>query len=210
MEFATIVALLLLAFFFRHEFRRIEEKVAGATDGSRDDVIDAQVAKATQSLRAHQEKLLTEKKQLPGMELWDIAAGNWEAQLIAKAEQLRPLAEEAYGYSPDTWNFMQHAHRIPMTFNYAHALAGFATTQMDINIKTTEWKIKRVVLLGLMKKQRTDFAEVAYSELELKELEREIGRLEGQLGLRRKEVCDAVLDYMQETLKVRGPDNRTL
>ena len=139
------------------------------------------------------------------METWDIAKGNWEAQLIAKAEQLRPLAEEAYGYSPDTWNFMQHADRIPMTYNYAHALADFATLRKDISIKSVEWGIKKIELLGLMRKRDVRFAAIAEAERELREIERNTEKLERHLENRRKAVCDAVFEQMRESWKVNDP-----
>lgn len=202
MEIAVVFVGILLFTFFRQEMQRIEYRLAGANDDAFDEAIDSKMFESSKPYLAHREKLLIEKRLLPGLELWDIAAGNWEEQLIDKAEKLRPLAEEAYGYSPDTWTFMQHADQMPMTFNYAHALANFASANKDINIKNTDWSIKKIEALALLRKRNVRLSEIVEAERELKQIERDIERLEDGIERKRKAVCDAVLERMRETWQV--------
>jgi hypothetical protein len=40
-----------------------------------------------------------------------------------------------------------------MTYTYAHALADFAHLRKDLNIKNSEWSIKKIRLLGMMRRR---------------------------------------------------------
>jgi hypothetical protein len=121
-EFTIVVIGLLLGAYLRFELRRIEARLCGPDDDAYDQRVRDGVIEATRSYADHRKTLEIKRKNLPGIDTWDISANReWGQQLIAKAEELRPLAEEAYGLTPDTPHFMRRAHQIPMTFNMAFA-----------------------------------------------------------------------------------------
>ena len=200
MDFAGIIVVgvgVLLFLLLRQDIRRIEARIQHSHD---DDAIDRQVREAVASYDRHIEKLTNEKRQLPAIDLWAISSNqSWEAQLIGKSEALRSLAEEAYGYGPDTYNFAQHADRMPMTYDYAHALADFAHNRMDLSIKSSEWNIKKIQLLGMMRKRHVDLSSIADVEGELREIELKRANLERLCESKRKAICDAVFDKMKES-----------
>lgn len=205
MDFAAVIVVgVLLFILLRQEIRRIEARVQHSHD---DDAIDKQVREAVVSYDRHIEKLTSEKKQLPAIDLWAISSNpqNWEAQLIGKSEALRSLAEEAYGYGPDTYTITQHADRMPMTYAYAHALADFAHLRKDLSIKSLEWSIKKIQLLGMMRKRHVDLPSIVDVEGELREIELKRANLERLYESKRKAICDAVFDKMKESWSLPDP-----
>lgn len=199
MDPTAIVVGVLLFILLRQEIRRIEAHI-GPSDAAHDEAIDKEVSEGVASYDRHVTKLSAEKKQLPGIDTWAISSSrSWETQLIEKAEALRPLAEEAYGYNPDTYTFTQHANRIPMTYTYAHALADFAHLRKDLSIKDAEWSIKKIQLLGLMRKRCANLLSIADLERELQEIALDRSNLQVRYEAKRKAICDAVFEKMRES-----------
>jgi hypothetical protein len=197
-EYIIIVTGIFIAVFIRQQFKGIENHL-GVNNSSHDDAIDKEVAEAVDSYDRHIDKLTREKKDIPGLDTWAISATpNWEAQLISKAEPLRYLADDAFGSSPDTYHFMQRANQLPMTYNYAHALANFATLTKDLSIKNSERGLKKTQLLGMMRKRDVKLSSIVEAEREIRKVEQESARLEQIYENARRAVVDAVFDGMKE------------
>jgi hypothetical protein len=144
--------------------------------GEHDDLIEKQTSREVQWYIKRRDQIEAEKQELPEIDLWAINANskNWEQDLIAGAQKLRNLIVEAYGDTPDTVFVSQEAQKVPMTYELAHDLADLAHLTKELGLKETEWQIKKIELLGAMRKRQTRFDIMASEEFELRALERQI------------------------------------
>lgn len=192
---ATLIivgVMLMLAQEVSRELKRVETRVCGADDYEYDEGVDEQVSKASEWYREHLKKLETEKKQLPRTDLWEISTNlDWEQYLIEHAESLRGLIAQAYGDTPDTVFVERDVKDVPLDYNLAHALAQFACLQKDLSIKATEWAVKKIEVLGSMRKRRPNLQTIAEDERELREIEREIEKMRERLPALKHNVWEA-------------------
>jgi hypothetical protein len=179
-EIGIVLIALIVGFYFKQELTRIESRLAGTDDDSYDKQIDSKIISAIKASVEHKERLLVTRKSIPGLELFDIANAHWEARLLSGAEALRPLAGVAFGNSPDTWHFEQRALSMPMTFDYAHALARFATADIDLAIAEMDADVTRIGLAGIAQKRGLDLATTANAQRDLREIEKRLEKLEHQ------------------------------
>jgi hypothetical protein len=190
----TAIALIgvLLAIYLRSELKRIETRICGADDDEHDRAVEEEVRKASRSYREHLQKLERERKELPQIDPFEISSNrDWQQQLMAKAENLRHLVEEAYGSTPDTPYVSREAYKMPMSYDLAHALASFALLRKDVAIKSTEWRIKKVELLGLMRKRQAKLDTIAELDHDLQEIQQDLEDLEGGIPRAERQVWEA-------------------
>lgn len=188
MDLATILILIAVGgAYLANELRRVERRLAGTDDAKHDHRIDQDVKKALEPYRRHLDRLVDEKRQLPQTDLWTISStSNWEEQLIKRAEVLRSLIEDIHGSSPDSHHVSLQAARVPMTYDLAHALVTLANLRKDVSIKRTEWSIKKIEILGLVRKRELQYANAAESEQDLQDIQEELAKLEiGKQGAER-------------------------
>jgi hypothetical protein len=177
------------------EMRRTENRLRGPDDITHDRKIDDEVSEECRSFQEHKDKLLEEKKALPGIDLWDIGTtSDWEAQLMTKAEALRNLIVYAVDNSPHSFDLEIRAREMAMTYHLAHALVAFATLRKDLGMKYADWCILKIELLGLMRKRGARLSKIVYAEERFREIEQERKALEAQLEARKRDVREAVLE----------------
>ena len=63
-----------------------------------------------------------------------------------------------------------------------------ACLRPDFEAKSTEWEIKRVEILGLMRKRDSSFKSTVDAEQELRELEKQIAEIEDRLRKCQREI----------------------
>jgi hypothetical protein len=175
------VVILIIAYGIGKDLERVETRLCGPDDNEHDQKIDEQVSKASEGYWKHLKSLEAEKEKLPKINTWDIdTIPNWEQYLIEQAQSLRGLIETSH----DT-------RSVPMDYHLAHALAEFAHLQKDRALKETEWAIKRIEVLGLMRHRQLDFKSVVQGEQELRDMENQIAALEQRLPPGEREIWEA-------------------
>jgi hypothetical protein len=111
-------------------------------------------------------RLEAEKEKLPKIETWEIdQIENWERYLIEQAENLRGLLDADY-------------REAPMDYYLAHDLAEFAHLKNEHSTKETEWALKKVEVLGLMRQRQPSFKSIVYAEQELRGIQDDIAQIE--------------------------------
>lgn len=77
-----------------------------------------------------------------------------------------------------------------MDYSLAHALAELAHLQKNLRLRETERAIKRIEVLGSMRKRWFDFVSIIGAEQELRELEKQITALEEKLPACKREIYE--------------------
>jgi predicted nucleic acid-binding Zn-ribbon protein len=93
--------------------------------------------------------------------------------VIEQGENLRDLLGRMFTYSS--------AQDVPMNYDLAYALAEYAHQKNALETKSTEWEIKRIEVLGLMRKRDFSFKSTVDGEQELRDLEKQVAVIEEQL-----------------------------
>ena len=175
-----------------------------SSDSRHDQRIAEEVSTVIESYTERLRQLEAEKNELPPIDLWAISSNaNWERDLIAGAENLRGYIVDAYGLdTPDTYHVQKIAQTIPITYPLAHDLAALAHQTYELTIKRVEWHIKKVELLGLMRKRACDLAAIASQEFELREIEREIQSVGDGLPAWKKAVWEQACEAEKQSIGV--------
>ena len=85
--------------------------------------------------------------------------------MIEQAENLRYLLNEDY-------------RETPMDYYLAYHLAEFAHLKNLHSTKETEWALKKVEVLGLMRQGQSSFNSIVYREQELRGIQDDIAQIE--------------------------------
>jgi hypothetical protein len=179
--------ILIAAHVISRELKRVEARLVGSDDDEHDQKIDEQVSRASEEYWKRLEILKTEKEKLPKIDTWDIdTIPNWEQYLIERAKSLRGLINMTR-YAGDAIK----TRDVPMDYYFAHALAEFAHLQTDLRLTETEWAIKRIEVLGSMRKRWFDFKSIIGGERELREVEKQIAAMEEKLPTCEHEIHEA-------------------
>jgi hypothetical protein len=198
---ATAIILVVIAISghgVRSQLRKIEAKLNEQTDC--DDLVDQQVNESSNGIPKRREKLESEKRGLPRIDLCEISGNrNWEPALIAGAEKLRHLIADAFGNNPDSHFVDSEAREVPMDYFLAHA--ALAHVKVDLNLKEADWAIKKSELLGAMRKSQPSLSAMVGDEFDLREIEREIEKLRQALPASEYKVWEAFT-------KVRSRESR--
>jgi hypothetical protein len=203
--FGVCLAVILLYQALRKLDRLASNFPQESYDSRHDQRITEEISTVVESYTERLRHLKAEKDELPPIDPWAINSNaNWERDLIAGAENLRGYIVEAYGLeTPDTYHVQQIAQTIPITYPLAHDLAALAHQTYELTIKRVEWHIKKVELLGLMRKRACDLAAVASEEFELREIEREIQSLRDGLPAWKKAVWEQACEAEKQRVGVR-------
>jgi hypothetical protein len=170
---ATVIIgpiILMLALGIGGDLQRIEKRLFGSSDHEHDERIERQADRESEEYWKRLKRLKAQKERLPKINTFTIP--NWEAYLVEQAENLR-----------DVLGRVVHdgARDVPMDYSLAHALAEFAHYQNNLEAKSTEWEIKRIEVLCLMRKREFSFKSTVDGEQELRELEKQIATIEEQI-----------------------------
>jgi hypothetical protein len=139
-----------------------------------DTKIELQADRQSEGYWKRLKRLEAEKEKLPKINTWDIGTvPNWDQYVIEQGETLRDLLDRMFTYSS--------AQDLPMNFDLAYALAEYAHQENALETKSTEWEIKRIEVLGLMRKREFSFKCIVDGERELHELEKQVAVIEEQL-----------------------------
>ena len=75
-----------------------------------------------------------------------------------------------------------------MDYELAYALAEYAHQKNALEAKSREWELKRIEVLGLMRKREFSFKAIVDGEQELHELEKQAAVIEEQLRNSRNKI----------------------
>jgi hypothetical protein len=179
-EWVIVGLLLLLAYFLFSKIDGLKKRLL--EDYEFDDQIGAQTKQAVSVEQKHLEKLEHQKQLLPRMDLWEISANRrWETDLIAGAEKLRGLILQRHGNHPDGHWTAKSVDAVKMDYGLAHSLVELAHMEVKQSIMTVEWRIKKIEMLGEMRKRQPNLTSVAYGEQELNDLDQERRRISAHL-----------------------------
>jgi hypothetical protein len=181
---ATVIIgliILMLGIGIGKDLQRIEMRLCGSSDHEHDDKIEQQADRESEGYWKRLKRLEAENEKLPKMETWDIATiPNWDQYVIEQGENLRDLLGRMFTYSS--------AQEVPMNYELAYELAEYAHQKNALEAKSTEWELKRIEVLGLMRKREFSFKAIVDGEQELHELEKQVAVIEEQLRNSRNKI----------------------
>ncbi len=188
LTFVGVGVTISLAF---HLSRQLHQVAIRPPSLERDELIEKQVSREVEEYIKVRERVEAEKRELPEIDPHQIGTiNNWEEDLIARAEKLRNLIVEAHG-GRDTYYIDQDAQKVPMDYHLAHDLATVAHLKKDLRLKEIGWMIKKIELLGALRKRDVRFATIASDEAELHEVQEEIDELRSRISAAKKAVLDS-------------------
>jgi hypothetical protein len=180
-EYIILGLLVILALGLKSRMDKL--KPAFLDDDANDGQIDGQIERASGSEQKYLEQLVHKKELLPRIDLWAISENkNWQRDLITEAEKLRGLIAKHHSDHPGGYMTERWSDEVPMDYGLAHSLAEVAQLEADLGIKQVEWRIKKIGIIGQMRKRQPDLAAVAYGEQELEELQQDIRDTKGRLS----------------------------
>jgi len=188
-EWVIVGLLLLLAYFLFSKIDGLKKRVL--LDFEFDNQIDEQTKQALSGEQKHLETLERQKQLLPRLGTWAIATNSrWESDVIAGAEKLRGLILQRHGDHPDGHLTAKSVDEVKMNYDLAFSLVEVAQMEAQRSVKTVEWRIKKIEMLGEMRKRQPNLSAVAYGEQELNDLDQERRQMSEELTNLHKALWD--------------------
>jgi hypothetical protein len=182
-DLATIVTVVFVVSISRN-IEKILAKASSSGDLEHDEVVDKQINKSLEYWTERADKLESGKETLPYGKM------KWERDTWDDKKYRTVMFEALYGMIGSGDYYLDKHIRDEVTIDdyLAYPIATYAYIKNELETLQSNWHIKKIKLLGYMRKREIVFGIVASDEFELRSLEREIDQLHERLARQEEEI----------------------